>query len=143
MTKVLFLDIDGVLNKISTTERINHPEYCSFTGLDLSLVELFLNWYKRHRDEVVIVLSSTWRHSEILEDEIKAHGIEFIDTTDKTGCRKQEIKFWIFDNQLVGEYVILDDCDWDFDPDVFVQTDPEVGLTEEDLEKVDRILQLT
>ena len=81
--------------------------------------------------------------NEILEDEIKAHGIDFIDTTDKTGCRKQEIDAWIFDNQLVGEYVILDDCDWDFDPDVFVQTHPEVGLTKEDLEKVDRILQLT
>lgn len=125
--KVIFLDVDGVLNKRSDWEVIS-PELGPYR-LNSVLVERV----NKIIDDTgaVIVLSSTWRR--------QPYSLEFIsselpiwDITDVGGpTRGHEIQRWI-DEHKPTNYVILDD-----DGDMlehqrshFVQTDPEHGLTE-------------
>lgn len=65
--KVLFLDIDGVLNRDGTRERIG-----GYVGLDKKLVDKLLGWLASH-PEVQLVLSSTWRLDGPLSVDLKAY----------------------------------------------------------------------
>ena len=126
--KIIFLDIDGVLNheafyrerhqRVMNGEKINHP----YSEIDTKCVD---NLNKLIEDtDAKVVISSTWRHSGIdyCRDVLEYHGFkgEIIDITPNLrgqGClRGNEILQWIRDNHaLVGdyynftEYVILDD----------------------------------
>ena len=55
--KIIFLDIDGVLNRDSTKEKFR-----DFTGVDVYLTNKFLTWLEGKDYDVV--LSSTWRFEE-------------------------------------------------------------------------------
>ena len=126
--KVIFLDIDGVLNheafykeryeKVMDGEKLNHP----YSEIDSKSVANLNSLIEETNAKIVI--SSTWRHSGIdyCKDVLEFHGFkgEIIDITPNLrgqGClRGNEILQWIRDNhKLVGdyynftEYVILDD----------------------------------
>lgn len=101
--KVLFLDVDGVLNCRTTEER-----FMGFLGIDPELVKLV--------DKIVdktgckVVLSSSWRLWEPHKQHVADH-IEFIDVTlDNKGLtdRGCEIQKWLEENP-VDNYAILDD----------------------------------
>ena len=126
--KVLFLDVDGVLNTTSTWDCIQEQNYVY--RLSRELVD---NLKQVRKDTgCLVVLSSTWRKRELaiqlLESNIGA--IDAV-TPVKKGPRGNEIKAWLELVNFSGNYAILDD-----DGDMlleqlpyFIQTDPDFGLT--------------
>jgi hypothetical protein len=122
--KIIFLDIDGVLNNYDTLGE----------GLDWepSLVEILNRIIKE--TEAKVVISSTWRrterHRNIIKNDMK---INFIDITPKLWEeRGYEIQAWLDKNPDVERFIILDD-----DSDMvhlmshLIQTDGKFGLTNE------------
>lgn len=142
--KVLFLDIDGVLNKDGTKEKVIGTDGTEFTGVDKVLVKRFLDWHAT-RPDVEIVLSSSWRIPHAFVD-CKAHlnenGIYWIDETPHLGGidRGLEIQSWLVDNPQVTQYAILDDIQVKFVGSHLVQTSNKTGVTEKNLKFVDKLL---
>ena len=115
--KIIFLDIDGVLNAENTKDRIGR-----YIGLDNSKIEIL----KHIIDETgaKIVLSSSWRNCRdnkvlhriwnALVERLASYDLEIIDITP-TNCeysyRGYEIQQWFKDNQdlNIESFIILDD----------------------------------
>lgn len=145
--KVIFLDVDGVLNCNTTKERIREPGYKGLHGVDATLRDRFLKWWSDK--DVYLVLSSMWRYHVVMIGELLANGLQFIDQTDQSAAvwsphvtRGYEIQQWLDAHPEVTHYAILDDNDW-FKGEQrkhFVKTDPAVGLQDSDLAKLDKIL---
>lgn len=135
--KVLFLDIDGVLNHEKTRER------CLFyTGVDKILAKRLTDWLEGK--DIKIVLSSTWRRFPEMHDHLKENGIEWIDITPffPNKERGDEIRSWL-DNNDTEAFAVLDDgADMSAVIDCFVLTNPDVGLTQDNLKQVEKILGL-
>lgn len=133
--KVLFLDIDGVLN--------SHRTAYAFGGFPFDVEK------HRHRfDEVAIalvrnvvtaagaqiVLSSSWRNDKDWERIGPGLGLTIMDRTPTLpGKRGEEIAVWLQAHPEVESYVILDDDGdmLDEQRERFVQTTHEDGLTYE------------
>jgi hypothetical protein len=150
MNKILFLDIDGVLNKDSTKEKIKTPPYVDFQGLDPELRDRFLEWYGQYKNRNLnVVLSSTWRLHESLLEELDREGLVWIDETPKLATsdrpRGNEVKKWLTETTLnVESYAILDDIKEWFLPEQMerlVHTDYKKGLTKAKLAELDELLQ--
>ena len=136
--KVVFLDIDGVLNSKSTDMRV----------LDCKTVTLLRQIVEKH--QAVIVITSVWRKFNWPERILRAFsqaGWENPPIIDKTPVlftiRGEEIKSWLSQNQ-VESFVIIDD-----DSDMlseqlknFVRCNTRFGLTKKQIKIVDKILSL-
>ncbi len=139
--KVIFLDVDGVLNYHSYREAA-----VDYYSNPIEESRMFLLKYLVEKTGAVIVLSSTWR-LYWSEDESKLtkegkhfnkifekYGLKIFSKTDNFGeDRNYEILVWLSSHQ-VSEYVILDDINF-FKNSVnmkhFIQTDDEAeGLDE-------------
>lgn len=155
--KIIFLDIDGVLNhedfyrerfeKRYDDGAIEHP----YSEIDPKTVQRLNKIIEETGANIVI--SSTWRHSglEYCKKVLEYHGFKgnIIDITPMCRCglcvRGNEINKWIHDNNdITGghlkfkDYVILDD-DNDMlftQKDNFIQTNPFIGLTDYIMEQV-------
>lgn len=129
--KVLFLDIDGVVNCSSTMQR-----HGAFIGIDPRLAARVKKIKKATGCK--IVLSSTWRLNGESRAEVVRHGLHFIDITPeaRSGIRGNEIYAWLQDHPEVTRYAILDD-DSDFlaDQPLF-KTTWHNGITDEIAAKV-------
>lgn len=141
--KILFLDIDGVLNCDSTKERIG-PEggvFASMVGIDQRLLELFQEWLKDK--PIKVVLSSSWRTDDRLLAVLAKRGLEWFDITANRGYRGREIEEWLslYDTE---EYAILDDIQqfYAHQHKHFVQTSYIHGLRPKNLKKLEAILRL-
>lgn len=134
--KVIFLDVDGVLN---SHVLIYHY---GFDYIDEGLLELLVTVVKNTGSE--IVLSSTWRLEErsrnLVKSSLSRFGVELFDWTGRIagGYRCEEISEWLKMHPKVKKYAVLDD-----DPDAgcgtgnnFFMTDPDVGLTNEIANKI-------
>lgn len=153
--KVLFLDVDGVLNCDATTDRCETGE----RGVDEDKCALIRKIITETGAKIVV--SSTWRkRSEWLRHLFKRLGRKMRDEME--GCtpvldsrrpsgiwsattRGEEIMAFVAKNPHIKKFVILDDAD-DMDPlrADLVQTDGRVGLTPEIAEKViDRLGKIT
>ncbi len=145
MRKLIFLDIDGVLNNDYTKEK-----FAGFTGIDVRLRDMFLKWYN-DRGDVRIVLSSSWRIPTAYGDfvgHLIDNGLSFIGETPhlKGIGRGHEIQAWLLANTVPEEtkYAILDDLG----PSEFlkhqrpflVQTSAIKGLEPKKLKKLDELL---
>jgi hypothetical protein len=129
--KVIFLDIDGVLNCATTKER-----WGGFIGMSEDKVLLF----NRILEETgaYVVLSSTWRHDKDWLETMFRNGLNidrFIGRTkDLGGMRGFEINEWLSryqENHYIENFVILDD-DSDMLPgQKLFRTTWEHGLTED------------
>lgn len=141
MAKLIFLDVDGVLNRDSTKEKVN-----DFCGVDTALAKLFVDWYKQR--DYQIILSSTWRLVSAFGDfkgELNRNDIYWIDETPelKGVSRGHEIEASI-QKHKPDLYVILDDMG----PSEFlkhqrarlVQTSGSKGLEPKKLVKMDELL---
>ena len=138
--KVIFLDIDGVLNDAITTADL----------MDDSPKKEHLDCLKQIVDATgaEIVLSSTWRLFPLSRREIKKSlatvGLDFIDRTDELDDgRGAEIDAWLCKHPEVENFVILDDEDRDMKgefADHIVRTSFYTGLLPEHVEKAIKIL---
>lgn len=131
--KVLFLDIDGVVNCRTTNQR-----HRGFIGIDPYMA--FLVGKIVLDTGVSVCLSSTWRLDEFSREEVRSQVVDFIDVTPHVlgGSRGEEIQLWLDRHPEVERYAILDD-DTDMlktqRPNVF-QTTWEEGVTKEIAEAV-------
>ncbi|MBA9078308.1 HAD domain-containing protein [Rufibacter quisquiliarum] len=156
--KVVFLDIDGVLNTevymrhlFYIHENVGVKEYKAIKASHLYRDE-FGHWFDPMAVDMLkwvieatgakIVISSTWRMSgtEVMKELWKKRELpgEIIGITPnhrrRTGSslqRGKEIQEWLDLHPEVTDYVIIDD-DADMEPnqkDSFVQTDYQYGLT--------------
>lgn len=124
--KVIFLDIDGVLNCEQTLER-----HDGFLGIEHGKVILLNNIV--NETGAKIVLSSTWRLDPDWNDTMKSYGINCIDRTIclPSRIRGLEINEWIERHPDVKTFAIIDD-DSDMLPgQKLFQTSFKEGLTED------------
>lgn len=139
--KIIFLDFDGVVN------RFDEPE--SFRKLSPSCVEN-LNRLVELSDASIIITSSWRGHIPIVSDLAQVlvnAGFKFpekvIGKTARSFLRRgKEIEEWLKSSRYkIESFVILDD-DSDMEPflDKLVETDFNVGLTMNDVEKAVDIL---
>mgnify|MGYP003443446017 CR=1 FL=1 len=139
--KVLFLDVDGVLNTASLIES---------DGIN-AVGEEFLQRLDRiiKETKVEVVLSSTWRlypkAKNVLEEKLKEKNIFLLDSTIEIRrklsarvSRSEEIAEWLTRHPKVDKFAIVDDNDdaGEYFPSSFFQTTFQKGLTEEVTENI-------
>lgn len=155
--KIIFLDIDGVLNCRTSRSRCG-----KYIGIDTDkLLRL-----KKIVDSTgaKIVLVSTWKYGwqklpmcKQLQDELANYldkrfesvNLEVYDKTfdnsEKGHLSRGEGIVYYLDGKSVERFVILDDFQFDYDgcglTDYYVKTDNSVGLTDENVLKAIEILQ--
>lgn len=141
--KVLFLDIDGVLN--STRSAIAFDGYSSFHNFD-KFDDVAVGLIRKICEETntKIILSSTWRLSKDWKKLKNLLNLPIIDRTPRklSSIRGEEISMWL-NNFYVDKYVIVDD-DSDMLKDqlpYFVQTNSNNGLSYENYEKLMELLK--
>lgn len=144
-TRVLFLDIDGVLN--------SHRTVLAFNGFPHGF-----DGYHRERFDWVavalirklceetgasIVLSSSWRIIHSVKECANGLDLPIFDRTPSlAGCRGTEIHAWLSEHPEITHYAIVDDNS-DMLPDQkthFVQTDEREGLSMTNWADLKRIL---
>ena len=151
--KVIFLDIDGVLNSEEWDVYVQSFIYgARFNSCYLLSQEMILRLQNVvFQTNAEIVLTSSWRASEramdALRRQLNLYHLSIRDTTViyAYGNRADEVKLWIESHPNVTSYVIVDDEDDGFTQDEilaahFVQTTYAQGLTPEKAEKIIEIL---
>ena len=141
--KVLFLDIDGVLNSRRSAIAFNgYPSILDENEdkFDKVAVELI----KRVCSQgVSIVLSSTWRLDKNFK---KILGLPIIDRTESLSgkCRGEEIQKWL-DKNKVDKWAIIDDDSDMLDSQIknFAHVDGKNGIMWADYENLCKILDVT
>lgn len=145
--KVVFLDIDGVLNTPSSKSRCG-----VYIGIDNDKVERLKQIVDKTKAEIVLI--STWKMYWHKEENLKPFQdniANYLDaklskfnlkTMDKTKdkyegqylSRGEGILEYIYRNK-VKNFIILDDCQFDYDScnltDNFIKTNQNEGLTEQ------------
>ena len=123
--KVIFLDIDGVLNCSKTY----NPRKLPYV-IDHKLLNRFERLLQRTKAKVV--LSSTWRYDPAGLFSAKHQGIPFIGFTPDMPRkpRRDEILAWLKDHPKVARYVVIDDDDDELDELPLFQPSAATGLTD-------------
>lgn len=116
---IIFLDYDGVVNTIYWRE---YPRAQGFKATFAFPSDGFVNNYQAicwlnelyRKYPFDIVVSSTWRfhsnYKECLYNGGLRSEISILGCTPRgTGCRGDEIKEWIEENNFKGHFIILDD----------------------------------
>lgn len=157
--KVIFLDVDGVLNNYYTLRRIS-DHFNETKELLVELEEVMVERLSRivKATDASIVLSSAWRvgwsrkgdhnrYCEELEMMLEKYGVEIIDKTEHLQKRRgDEIFEWLSRHDEVENYIIIDDCEialadnTEFDQGKILYTTYEEGLLEEHVEKAIKML---
>ena len=124
--KVIFLDIDGVLNCKKTPNPRKFPYV-----VDKRLLVRFKRLLEKTGAKVV--LSSTWRYDPAGLFSAKHWSIPFIDVTPDMPKRprRDEILAWLKKHPRVTRFVVIDDEDDELDELPLFQPSPETGLTPE------------
>ena len=153
--KVIFLDIDGVMNSedwyrfiedtgLDKSQGINRD--IDYRGLDIDYraVKLLKLYIETH--DIHIVISSSWRDITLKQTLLALAETPMIDVIDRiigqtphryNGIRGKEIEMWLADHPEVDEFYIIDDDDFDIhQKDRLIKTDYMHGLTQEDLDKM-------
>ena len=143
--KIIFLDIDGVLNNDKTVTRT--PD--GYVGISDNLCKRLEKIIKTTKAKVV--LTSSWKTNSSFQDlaymrkRLNRHlALPIGQTHEKrAGLRGTGIKDYL-ETHPCDEFVILDDYIFNFEEeglwDHFILTDPMVGLTNENVEDAIRIL---
>ncbi len=137
--KIIFLDIDGVLNSFASIAENVHlvSDKCLHMRLIIKATG------------AKVVVSSTWRIGEtvpILDMMLWRSGMPYQSVIDVTpqleGIRGNEIEAWLKEHDEVSRYCIIDDdSDFhDYQKRYFVQTRMEHGLIARHCEQVIKIL---
>lgn len=115
---VVFLDVDGVLNSHRTVQKT--PD--GYKGIDDSRVEILAKTIEKMGGGD-IVLSSDWKELDptdddylYLEKKLEKYGLEISShTKDQLYDRGAGILAYLREHPEIEEYVILDDCRFDFE----------------------------
>jgi|SRR3954463_12712175 HAD domain in Swiss Army Knife RNA repair proteins len=134
--KIIFLDIDGVLN----CKKTPNPRKLPYV-VDKKLLGRLKRLLRRTKAKVV--LSSTWRYDPAGIFSAKYHGIPFIDCIPDMPHRprREEIQRWLKRHPQVKKYVVIDDDDDELDELPLFQPSAATGLTTEIVEGVANYLQ--
>lgn len=166
---IIFLDIDGVLNKYSkhikeTDEIIKGTgEFEGLIGMEPEYIEN-LNGVIDKFEDVSIVISSSWHYD--FEEECRTqrafkhfgfrHIDRIIDVTPRQSCgRGQQIKDWIDENNYKGKFVVIEDEPFDvygdhetvtdelreLFKDVTISPNPYIGLNSEKTFELEEMLR--
>lgn len=124
--KVIFLDIDGVLNCKQTP----NPRKFPFIVDSVLLARL------RRLLELAgaeVVLTSNWRFDPVGMLAVKYYEVPFADTTPDEGSppRCQPILDWLKRHPDVERFIVIDDEDDELDSLPLFQPSPSTGLTDE------------
>lgn len=145
--RVVFLDIDGVLNAASEDDAPIVGELWSADWLDREMLERLSDLTRRGHADVVV--SSSWRQRRSLAELdgiLAAAGFtgRVVDVTPRLPrppsgerfVRMEEVRSWLASRKDIESFVILDD-DQDFGElsARHVRTDSQVGLTAADVER--------
>lgn len=135
--KILFLDIDGVVNCEKTFQTTSLYPLDKYMAFMVGKIQL--------DTDCKVVLSSSWRHHPDGVKVVDKHVVRILDITPsipvKTYAeleRGHEIQAWLDAHPEVTKYAILDD-DSDMLPEQknnFFQTSWKEGLTEEIMKRV-------
>lgn len=155
--KVIFLDIDGVLNSEAFWEKEaqyikkqkaldsgrTRDEASALANIDPHAVERIMKIVKETSAEIVV--SSTWRFDDSIYYKLRFMGIPLIyGITPGTvkRYRGEEIKMWLDEHPEATNYVIIDDDNdmLDEQDSHLVQTSWLTGITDYDVEKAIKIL---
>jgi hypothetical protein len=158
--KVIFLDIDGVLNSQEFLNKNKGASGFSAGRIDPELVARLNRIVQSTGAKIVI--SSTWRHGKSvweLKHMLRSRGFQYSSNIiDRTpigmGIRGQEIQDWLEldperervdpNHDPVEAYVIIDDNN-EMLPDQqdhMVHTNGQIGLTDEDVVEAISVLRL-
>lgn len=156
-TAVVFLDLDGVLNRTRHAMQIHiEPELVARlkrivteSGARIVLstfwrpfAEYIAYILHRHGVNGALVVGATPGRNSIADSPSASLSRSAFDETEYTN-RAAEIGAWLSANPTVNRFVILDDRACAADDTTrahFVQTDPDVGLTDDDCVAALRIL---
>src|SRR5436190_20496665 len=124
--KVVFLDIDGVLN----TRHTLNPRKLPYV-VEKTLVRRLKRLLARTKAKAV--LSSTWRYDPAGIFSARRYGIPFISCTPDLPHRprREEIQAWLKKHPRVTRYAVLDDDDDGLDAMPLFQPSAGTGLTPE------------
>lgn len=152
-TKIIFLDIDGVLNTHKYTVQTKDDEEHAYKFLDRNKIKLLKHIVDTTNAR--LVLSSTWRNSfaanleptdylsTSLTSALKNEGLELYSKTEHLNDdRYTEIKTWLKNYPEINKFVIIDDNDFDW-KDLYpfwIKTSYYIGLTEALVDDVISIL---
>ncbi len=154
--KIIFLDIDGVLNNTRTKETVD--DFIFVEDNKILLLKEIIN-----KTGAKIVLSSSWRKGwrfkeenpkcasvevrlfKALELKLKSHGIELMSYTPHLWQRGEEIEIWLDEwrGEEIESFVILDDMEeGEFTPnsDRLIRTDICIGLTKRHVDLAIKLL---
>lgn len=150
--KVIFLDIDGVLN----TEAYRENPDVDYFDAPVSEIHLCLLEYLAKTTDAKIVLSSTWREywengksqsdpfGVYINRLFKKYGLAIFDKTPELRDRDDEITEWLkLHEGQIENYVIIDDFyfEWSEENEKhFIRTQDETGLDEEAVARAIRVL---
>ena len=133
--KVIFLDIDGVLNCSKTPNPRKFPYI-----VDKKLLARFKKLVERTQAKVV--LSSSWRIDPVGLYAAKHFGVPFIDVCPDMpkSPRRAEVLTWLSRHPAVSRYAIIDDEDDELDDLPLFQPSCTTGLTPEIAKGVEKYL---
>jgi len=137
--KVLFLDVDGVLNMHNSggTKTLNKDRLRLLQKIVITTgckIVLSSSWRTSHQHLALLRRALGYRNMSI-------YGITR-DLSDIDLLRGDEIKDWLDNHPNVEQYAIVDDTDemLDSQQQYFVQTHPNVGLTSDIANRIVQIL---
>jgi hypothetical protein len=133
--KIIFLDIDGVLN----CDRTPNPRKFPYV-VDQRLLRRFRSLCECTGAKVV--LSSTWRTDPVGLLAAKHFGIPFYDVCPDLpkSPRRKEVTKWLAAHPRVKRYAVIDDEDDELDELPLFQPSATMGLTPEIAKGVERYL---
>jgi hypothetical protein len=144
--KVIFLDVDGVLNNDFTTTRTK-------SGAEF-VDDYLIERLKKIVDatDATVIMSSSWRYGRTckahfddfveLIEKLESHGVHVEDCTPtmNTAHKSVEIKQYLQDHPTIDRFVILDDDEMELYPEQHVETLNRYGLTDENVAEAIEIL---
>jgi len=144
--KVIFLDIDGVLNSAQYYKTVDRTkkDWNRFNPLAVEMIRRLVEEY-----DASIVFTSTWRYGLVkeLKNELNKSGlIKYLHKDWKTlvihpNHRGDEINLWLNNHLEAIDYVIIDDDEniLEEQKNRFIKTDINDGMTEEHYYKASQI----
>lgn len=147
MNKVLFLDVDGVLNNGEWAFNMHRQGVHVYSDDLLYEPSLEQLWRIVHTTGALIVVSSAWRQIPTCYQHLQEWLAKYYMTIyDKTpyvgGDRGDDISAWFNRHPGNWQYAILDDDDdMGVHIDHLIRTDFDLGLTEKEADRCIELLQ--